>query len=123
MLTRHRQRKWYIPGVIVHKIGQDVYAVEAADNNIVYRDHRQLPPPAPDACEQAMTFEFPAGDPESDDDGEEHQYTAECILKIWGLPTLGAEIGQKVQKAHFWHQKMSKTSKICQKLSVCGLVT
>ena len=34
-------------------------------------------------------------------------------LKIGGLPTLGADIGQKVQKAHFWHQQMSKSFKLC----------
>ena len=32
LLTRHRQQSWYIPGVIVRKIGQDVYAVQVGDN-------------------------------------------------------------------------------------------
>ena len=27
VLTRHRHQSWYIPGVIVRKIGQDVYTV------------------------------------------------------------------------------------------------
>ena len=27
VLTRHRQQSWYIPGVIVRKIAQDVYTV------------------------------------------------------------------------------------------------
>ena len=42
MLTRHRQQSWYIPGVIVRKIGQDVYAVQVGDNKILDRDHTQL---------------------------------------------------------------------------------
>ena len=42
VLTRHRQQSWYIPGVIVRKIWQDVYAVQVGDNKILDRDHTQL---------------------------------------------------------------------------------
>ena len=42
VLTRHRQQSWYIPGVIVRKIGQDVYAVQVGDNKILDRGHIQL---------------------------------------------------------------------------------
>ena len=80
VLTRHRQQSWYIPGVIVRKIGQDVYAVQVGDNKILDRDHTQLRPLAPDPSGRAMTFEFTAGDLDSDDDGEEDDYTAEQIL-------------------------------------------
>ena len=48
VLTRHRQQSWYIPGVIVRKIGQDVYAVQVGDNKILDRDHTQPRPRAPD---------------------------------------------------------------------------
>ena len=42
VLTRHRQQSWYIPGVIVRKIGQDVYAVQVGDNKILNQAHTQL---------------------------------------------------------------------------------
>ena len=42
VLSRHRQQSWYIPGVIVRKIGRDVYAVQVGDNKILDRDHTQL---------------------------------------------------------------------------------
>ena len=44
VLTRHHQQSWYIPGVIVRTIGQDVYAVQVADNKILDRDNTQLRP-------------------------------------------------------------------------------
>ena len=41
-LTRHHQQLWYIPGVILRKIGQDVYAFQVEDNRILDWDHTQL---------------------------------------------------------------------------------
>ena len=38
VLSRHRQASWYVPGVIVRKVGQDVYAVRVGDNKILDRD-------------------------------------------------------------------------------------
>ena len=80
VLTRHRQQSWYIPGVIVRKIGQNVYAVQVGDNKILNRDHTQLRPRAPDPSGRAVTFEFTAGDLHSNDDDEEDDYTAERII-------------------------------------------
>ena len=79
VLTRPLQQSWYIPGVIVRKMGQDVYAVQVGDNKILDRDHAQLLPRAPDPSGRAVTFEFTAGDLDSEDDGEEDDYTAERI--------------------------------------------
>ena len=39
VLSRHRQASWYLPGLIVRKIGQDVYAVRLGENKILDRDH------------------------------------------------------------------------------------
>ena len=80
VLTRHRQQSWYIPGVIVRKMGQDVYAVQVGDNKILDWDHTQLHPRAPDPSGRAVTLEFMAGDLDCDDDGEEDDSTAEQIL-------------------------------------------
>ena len=80
MLTRHRQQSWYIRGVIVRKIGQDVYAVQVGDKKILDRDHTQLRPRALDPSGRAVTFAFTTGDLDSDDDGEEDDYTAERIV-------------------------------------------
>ena len=44
VLSRHRQESCYVPGVIVRKVGQDVYAVRVGDNKILDRDHTQLRP-------------------------------------------------------------------------------
>ena len=44
VLSRHRQASWYVPGVIVRKVGQDVYAVRVGDNKILDRNHTQLRP-------------------------------------------------------------------------------
>ena len=80
VLTRHRQQSRYIPGVIVRKIGQDVYAVQVGENKILNRDHTQLRPRAPDPSGRAVTSEFTAGDVDSADGTEEDDYTAERIL-------------------------------------------
>ena len=80
VLSRHRQASWYVPGVIVRKVGQDVYAVRVGDNNILDRDHTQLRPRAPDPSGRPITFEFTAGDVDSDDEGEDDDFTAERIL-------------------------------------------
>ena len=80
VLSRHRQASWYVPGVIVRKVGQDVYAVRVADNKILDRDHTQLRPGASDPSGRPVTFEFTAGDVDSDDEGEDNNFTAEKIL-------------------------------------------
>ena len=80
VLSRHRQASWYVPGVIVRKVGQDVYAVRVGDNKILDRDHTQLRPRAPDPSRRPVTFEFTAGDVDSDDEGEDDDFTAEKIL-------------------------------------------
>ena len=80
VLSRHRQASWYVPGVIVRKVGQDVYAVRVGDNKILDRDHTQLRPRAPDPSGRPVTFEVTAGDVDSDDEGEDDDFTAEKIL-------------------------------------------
>ena len=80
VLSRHRQASWYVPGVIVWKVGQDVYAVRVGDNKILDRDHTQLRPREPDPSGRPVTFEFTAGDLDSDDEGEDDDFTAERIL-------------------------------------------
>ena len=61
VLTRHGQQSWYIPAVIVRKIGQDVDAGKVENSRIPDRDHTQLGPRAPDPSGRALTFEFTAG--------------------------------------------------------------
>ena len=80
VLSRHRQASWYVLVVIVPKVGQDVYAVRVGDNKILDRDHNQLRPRAPDPSGRPVTFEFTAGDVDSDDEGEDDDFTAEKIL-------------------------------------------
>ena len=80
VLSKHRQASWYVPGVIVRKVGQDVYVVRVGDNKILDRDHTQLRPRAPDPSGRPVTFEFTAGDVDSDDEGEDNDFTAEKIL-------------------------------------------
>ena len=80
VLSRHRQASWYVLGVIVRKVGQDVYAVRVGDNKILDRDHTQLRPRAPDPSGHPVTFEFTAGDVDSDDEGEDDDFIAERIL-------------------------------------------
>ena len=94
VLTRHRQQSWYIRGIIVRKIGQGVYAVHVGDNKILDRDHTQLRPRAPDPSRRAVTFEFTAGDLDSDDDVEEDDYTAEPILTDKPDPAMPGEVIQ-----------------------------
>ena len=80
VLSRHRQASWYVPGVIVRKVGQDLHTVCVGDNKILYRDHTQLRPREPDPSGRPVTFEFTAGDLDSDDEGEDNNFTAERIL-------------------------------------------
>ena len=80
VLSRHRQASWYVLGVIVRKVGQDVYAVRVGDNKILDRDHTQLRSRAPDPSGPPVTFEFTAADVDSDDEGEDDAFTAERIL-------------------------------------------
>ena len=80
VLSRHRQASWYVPGVIVRKVGQDVYAVRVGDNKILDRGHTQLRRRAPDPSGRPVTFEFTAGGLDSDDEGEDDDFTAEKIL-------------------------------------------
>ena len=80
VLSRHRQASWYVPGVVVRKVGQDVYAVRVGDNKILNRDHTQLRPRATDPSGRPGTFEFTAGDVDSDDEGGDDDFTAERIL-------------------------------------------
>ena len=61
VLSRHRQASWYVPGVIVRKVGQDVYAVCVGDNKILDRHHTQLRPRARVPGGRPVTFEFTAG--------------------------------------------------------------
>ena len=69
-----------MPGVIVRKVGQVVYAVRVGDNKILDRDHTQLRPRAPDPSGRPVTFEFTAGDVDWDEEGEDDDFTAEKIL-------------------------------------------
>ena len=77
VLTRHSHQWWYMPWVIVRKIGQDMYAVKVGDNKILDRGHTQLQSRASDPSGRAVTFESTAGDLDSDDDGGDDDYTAE----------------------------------------------
>ena len=73
VLSRHRQASW-------RKGGQDVYAVRVGNNKTLDRDHTQLRLRAPDPSGRPVTFEFTAGDVDSDDEGEDDDFTAERIL-------------------------------------------
>ena len=57
-----------------------MYAVCLGDNKILDRDHTQLRPRAPDPRGRLVTFEFTAGDVDSDDESEDDQIIAEKIL-------------------------------------------
>ena len=74
VLSRNRQASWYVP------LGQDVYTVQVGENTVVDRDHTQLRPRAPDPSGCPVTFEFTAGDLDSDDEGEDNDVGAEKIL-------------------------------------------
>ena len=50
------------------------------DNKILDRDHTQLRPRARDPSRSPVAFEFTAGDVDSDDEGEDDNFTAERIL-------------------------------------------
>ena len=80
VLSTHRQASWYVPGVIVRKVGQDAYAVRVGDNKILDCDHTQLRPRAPDPSRRPVTFESTTGDVDSDDEGEDNDFTAKKIL-------------------------------------------
>ena len=80
VLSRHRQPSWYIPGVILRETGQDVYVIQVGNSKTVERDHTQLLPRETDPHGRAVTFEFTADTFDSDNDGEEDEYTAERIL-------------------------------------------
>ena len=80
------------------QIVQDVYAVQVGDNKILDRDHTQLRLWAADSSRRAVTFEFTAGDLDSDDDGEEDDYTVERILT--DKPDR-ATLGERLYKVHW----------------------
>ena len=93
VLSRHRQQSWYIPGVILQKTGQDVYVIQVGNNNTVEQDDTQLLPLEPDPHGRAVTFEFTANAFDSDNDGEEDEYTAERNLSDKPDPsTLGGQL-------------------------------
>ena len=73
--------------VIVHKIGQDVYAVQVGDSKILDRDHTRLQPRAPAPSGLAVLLDFTAADQDSDNDGKEDDDTAERILRDKSDPT------------------------------------
>ena len=91
VLSRHRQASWYVPAVIVRKVGQDVYAVRVGDNKILDRDHTPLRPRAPDPSGRPVTFEFTAGDVDSDDEDEDDDFTAEKILAGGFIKSVGRD--------------------------------
>ena len=62
------------------------------DNKILDRDHTQLRPRAPDPSGRPITFEFTAGDVDSDDEGEDDDFTAERILA--DKPDPGTPVGR-----------------------------
>ena len=80
VLTRHCQPSWYIDGVVVRKIGQEVHCVLVGNNKILDRDHTRPRQRTPDPSGRVVTFEFAAADPDWEDDSEEDDCTAEPIL-------------------------------------------
>ena len=80
ILSPHRQQSWYIQRVVLRKTEQDVYAIHVESNETVERDHTELHLREPDPHRRAVTFDFAADKFDSDDDGEEDEYTAERIL-------------------------------------------
>ena len=80
VLSRHRQQSWYIPGVILLKTGHDVHGFQVGNNKTVERDHTQLLQREPDPQGRSVTFEFTADAFDSNNNGEEDEYTAERIL-------------------------------------------
>ena len=70
-----------------------MHAVQVGDNKILDPNHTELRPRAPDPSGQAVPFGFTAGDLDSDDDGEENDYTSERILSDkLDLATLGGGV-------------------------------
>ena len=57
-----------------------MYAVRVGDNKILDRDHTQLRPREGDPSRRPVTFEFTAGDVDSDYEGEDDDFTAGRIL-------------------------------------------
>ena len=80
LLSRHQQQSWYIPGAILWKNRQDVYVIQVGNNKTVEPDQTQLLPREPDPHGRAVTFKFRADAFDSDNDGEEDEYTADRIL-------------------------------------------
>ena len=109
VLSRHRQAFWYVPGVIVQKVGQDVYAGRVGDNKILDRDHTQLRPRAPDPSGCPVTFQFTAGDVDSDDEGVDDDFTAERILT--DKPDLGTP-GGRLYKVR-WKGLVGASEQLC----------
>ena len=106
VLSRHRQASWYVPGIIVRKVGQDVYADQVWDNNVVARDHTQLHPRAADPSGRPVTFEFRAGDWNSNDEAEDDDFTAERMVTeklVPGRPGGGCtrSVGRDLQLVWF----------------------
>ena len=86
VLSRHRQKPWYLPGVILRKTGQDVYVIEVGNNKMVEPDHTLLLPQEPDPHGPVVPFEFTTDAFDSNADGEEDEYTAERILSHSPIP-------------------------------------
>ena len=80
VLSRHRQASWYVPGVTVRKVGQDVYAVRVGDNKILDERPHPASSPSTDPSGRPVTFEFTARDVDSDGEGEDDDFTAERTL-------------------------------------------
>ena len=80
VLSGHRKQSWYIPGVILRNTRQDVYVIQVGSKQTVELDHTQLLPPEPNPHGRAVTFEFTADAFDTDNNGEEDEYTAERIL-------------------------------------------
>ena len=66
--------------VILRKTEQDVYMIQVGNNKTVERDHNHLLSRESDPHGRAVTFEFTADAIDSDNDGEEDEYTAERML-------------------------------------------
>ena len=101
VLTWHRQWLWYIPEIIVRKIGQDVYVIQVGDNKILDRYHTQLQPCTPHPSGGAVRFDFTAQNLNSDGDGEEDDYTGERILMDKPDPTTRGRRLYKVRRKQF----------------------
>ena len=93
VFSRHWQRSWFIPGVTLRPTKQDVYMTQVGKNKTLERGHTQLLTREPHPHGRALTFEFTADTFYSDNDGEQHKYTAERILSDKPDPsTPGAQV-------------------------------